>query len=519
MNSAVQSPAMSGKSPRALPIFFLIAATWVVFGPSVRASFVFWDDPDLVYNNPGLCPPSLAHVADFWTGPYEKLYTPLAYTTWSVVAAIEGVQPDQPLHPGPFHLLNLLLHTAAVVLVFLLLQELTGTIWPAWAGAMLFALHPLQVEPVAWVSGMNNLLCGVFSIAALWQYVLFAKRNNRWRLALATALYAAALLSKPTAIVLPLLAAALDLGFLRRTPKQVAGPCCLWLAMAVPIGVISHNLQPPTTTPLPWHSRIVVAVDAVGFYAAKLFAPVNLAIDYEQTPARMLLHPMAALAGALVLLVAVIGLVRSGAWLRAPLAMGLMALLPVLGLVPFDFQSTSTVADRYMYLPMIGIALGAAETMRRIKSPGVRAAAGIVLGLLAVRSFEQVGVWHNTASLAAAEFQIDPDNSTGHKILAEWLSASDRKEEAEREFLRAIASLHAEGKTMDATWFDYANLLLGENRLDEAIAEYEIAIPRLSNNAQRAQAFDNLGVAFPVPPSWPAPTGNDPADCGPSRAG
>jgi protein O-mannosyl-transferase len=500
---------MARQSPRALPIFCLIAVTWLVFGPVVRANFVFWDDPDLVYTNPGLSPPSLAHVAEFWSRPYQKLYTPMAYTTWSLVAALEDVQPDQQLRPGPFHLLNLLLHTTAAVLVFLLLAELSGSVWPAWVGAMLFALHPLQVEPVAWVSGMNNLLCGVFSVAALWQYVLYARRGAAWRLSVATLLYAAALLSKPTAVVLPLLTVALDLGILRRPFLKTAAPFCLWLVMAVPIGLIAHFAQPPSGSQLPWYSHVIVPVDAIGFYSAKLLAPVHLGIDYERTPRWLMQHPSAAWRGLFVLLLATIVLRRSLATLRVPLAMSVLALLPVLGLVPFDFQSTSTVADRYMYLPMIGIALALALALS--PSPGVpgeeigrmtaanpanRALVLCVLCALALRSFAQMRVWRNTGLLAADEFKIDPDNSTGHKILAEWLSTSGRNDEAEREFLRAIACLQAEGKTMDATWFDYANLLRRENRLNEAIVEYKEAIPRLSTNAQRAEAYDNLGVAY-----------------------
>jgi tetratricopeptide (TPR) repeat protein len=480
------------------PIALLVAATWLVFLPSLRAKFVLWDDPDMVCNNPGLRPPSLAHVRDFWTGPTQKLYTPLAYTAWSVVAALEDVPPGHHLRPGAFHLLNLLLHTAAVVLVFMFVKELVGAVWPAWAGAMLFAIHPLQVEPVTWVSGMNNVLCGVFSVAALWQYLVYAKSDNTRRLILATALYAAALLSKPTALMLPLLAAVLDLGIARRPIGRAAAPLAIWLVMAVAIGVATRIAQPPVPSQsVPWYDRPVVATDTIGFYFSKLIAPVHLAMDYERKPARVMLHAIVAWRGCVVLLAAaVILLQRRLAWLRLPVALTLLALLPVLGLVPFDFQDYSTVADRYMYLPMLGIAVGAGLVAKRLQYRASRAVIVGILCTLAGRAFAQTLVWHDTQSLAANQLRIDPDSSTGHKILAEWLAASGRDNQAEPEFLRAIAALQGEGKTGDgATWFDYANLLRRQGRNSEAIRYYQLAIPRLTTSA-KAEAFNNLGIAL-----------------------
>jgi protein O-mannosyl-transferase len=497
---------MSEKWNRALPIICLVALTWLVFWPAVRAGFVLWDDPDMLIYNPELNPPSWDKVAGFWNHPVLKLYTPVAYTTWSAVAAMENVAPGAELRPAPFHLLNLFLHTATVVLVFVLLQELGAGVWPAWAGAALFAVHPLQVEPVVWIAGMNNVLCGMFSVAALWQYVVYAKaaRDGKdfascgWRFGVATVLFAAALLSKPTALMLPAVALVIDLGIIRRPLNEVLPALCLWGAMAFQAGNIARTAQPTAAGAAPpWGDRALVAVDAVGFYATKLLAPLHLGMDYGRTPAWVAAHATAAWRGAAVLLAAaVICLFRAAGWLRVPIAVTLIVLLPVLGLVPFDFQYYSTVTDRYMYLPMIGIAMAAAGALQRLQGFSPRVAAGIILALLAGRSFAQTGAWHDTQSLTENEFKIDPDNSTAHTMWGAWLSDSGRYQEAEQEYLRGFAAMKGEGKALRGLDYLYFGEILGrEGRYREAIPQFQIAIPLLAT-LKRAEACYNYGVAL-----------------------
>jgi protein O-mannosyl-transferase len=491
---------MSAKWSRALPIVCLVAVTWLVFWQAARASFVLWDDADMVFKNPDLNPPSWDKTAGFWHHPVLGLYSPLPYTAWSAVAAMENVPPDTDLRPGPFHLLNLLIHTAAVVLVFALLKELGAGVWPAWAGAALFAIHPLQVEPVAWVGGMNNLLCGVFCIAALWQYLIYAKaaRGGGWHYAAATVFFAAALACKPIALMLPAVAAAIDLGIVRRPLSMVLPPMCLWAAMAFQGATIARTAQPSAqAAATPWADKAMVAVDAVGFYSAKLVAPVHLAMDYERTPAWVVAHRTEVWRGALVLLAGVIVcLFRGGAWLRIPLAVALLALIPVLGLAAFDFQYYSTVADRYMYLPMVGVAMAAAGALQKFRGAGARTAAGIVLVLLAGRSMAQIGVWRDTAALAANESAIYPDNSTADMMLGGWYYDSGRFPEAEQEFEQGFAALKSEGKrvsSLDILY--YGEILQAEGRDREAVAQYQLAIPHLTP-LMRAEACNGLGVAL-----------------------
>src|ERR1700722_9260529 len=209
---------------KTLPLILLIATGCCVFGRLATARFVAWDDPEMVFKNPQLNPPSLIHTYDFWRHGYLGLYTPLPYTAWSVIAAID----DEPLGlehgAAMFHVFNILLHIGTSVLVFALLRELTTGPWPAWVGAMVFLIHPLQVEPAGWGAGINNLMFGFFAMAAIWQYVVYVKTSSRLRFVIATVFYSAALLCKPIAVVEPLIVNILDHWELTRSLKQIAQP-------------------------------------------------------------------------------------------------------------------------------------------------------------------------------------------------------------------------------------------------------------------------------------------------------
>lgn len=481
-----------------LPIALLLIAIFLVFFQTAKADFVGWDDPLMVWQNPGLNPPSWSKTGEFWRRPASKLYTPLAYTIWSAVAAAEHRPEGQILNPAPFHVLNLLLHMAASVLAFLLLRQLVEQTWAAWAGAMLFAIHPLQVEPVAWVAGMNNLLYGALGLAALWQYVLYAKNRGHARrhLVLAALFYSASLLAKPTAVVVPLIAAALDLWVLRRPLKGVVKPIGVAMVMAIPIAIVARFAQPPDpliVAPPIW-ARGWVAIDAIGFYVGKLLVPINLALDYERTPRWLMAHPGAAWPGVVAVIAAII------AWVaipraRAGVAIVPLGLLPVLGLTPFEFQDLSTVGDRYMYLPMLGAALLVAMAMSRAKRLWAWVGAGAVFVLLGMTSFHQAAIWHDTDSLAAHQLAFDPDSATGHKILGLRLFYS-HPQEAEAHFRAAIDRVNRDGTPGNGIiWIEYGNLLWQEGRSDEAAEVYQEAIPRMPPE-NRAMAYDNLGLAY-----------------------
>src|SRR5947209_1404884 len=282
---------------RAGVALLLVAIVLLTFGRAATFEFLTWDDGLNVYENPLLNPPTVAHLAELWRRPSLELYIPLPYTLWWGIARFARVDfPDEQgsqLNPWLFHIANLLVHSATVVIVFGLLRRWlarTGgdPTWPAFAGAALFAVHPIQVEPVAWVTGMRDLLCGLFAVIALWQYTRAAESGRRRYWVGAAVAFAAALLSKPAAVVLPVIAVAVDVGIVGRPWRRAIVPAAIGvLALALPAVYVTHVAQASeVSTPGPLLNRLLVAGDAITFYLRQIAWPAHLSFDYGRRPAK-----------------------------------------------------------------------------------------------------------------------------------------------------------------------------------------------------------------------------------------
>ncbi len=483
------------KSHQLLLIVILLAATALVFGQVLNHSFVDWDDIDLVVKNPGLNPPSVARVAEFWKSSTFGLYTPLAYTAWSAIACV--AKGPSGLQAGGFHAFNLVLHVASVVLVFSILLALTKSNAGAFFGAMLFAIHPLQAEPVSWVAGMNNLLGGALGLAAIRLYIAYLQSSDKSRqkifYASAGALFVLATLAKPTAVVVSLILIVIDLVILRRPWRHVASDQTLWLGWCCFISFIARSVQPASEVPqVPLWFRPIVALDVMGFYLGKLLFPAQLRFDYSRTPTWLMeSHAYVLPAIAIVAVGLVLALLcrRSSAF-AAPALIAAAALLPVLGLVPFDFQKISTPADRYAYLALLGPALLVAMILARRPGAATHGAALLLTVALGILTFFQVATWKNTATLADHCLSIDPGSPSAHFILAKSLTPSDPKGAIEQ---YQLALKRDPGNP--AMQYNLANLYLSTGRYDDAIAEYQSAIPRLAPRFRPA-AHNNLGVTY-----------------------
>ena len=210
---------------RALWVVLLIAVPIAVFGQIARHPFVAWDDGMHIYENNELRPLSASNIWRFWRKPYANLYIPVSYTFFAVeawVASPDASDPASELDPRWFHGASIALHIGSVLLVYLILLELLSCYRAACAGALLFAVHPVQVETVAWASCTRDLLAAFFSFLAIWLYLRFAKsgssadspRQNRpCREPLVSSLgfgtspprwrWASRVLSKPSAVATP----------------------------------------------------------------------------------------------------------------------------------------------------------------------------------------------------------------------------------------------------------------------------------------------------------------------------
>lgn len=437
-----------GRLERFIPAF-LIIAIFATYCPLLTSEFSTFDDNQTIVANPWLNPPKWESLEQFWNPrkPVMDIYIPLTYSLWAGVAALSYVPVPDPttgayLNPWIFHGANIVVHCIAALLAFAILRRLTKSSWASAAGAALFALHPVQVEPVAWISGMKDVLAGCMGLLAIWQYIAFADSeesqtpsSRRWlSYALAILAFICAMLTKPSAVVVPLLAGAIDVGLLKRSWQQMIISLAPWLALTVPIILEGHFAQPASQlgyiTPI--HLRPLIALDALGYYLYKLVLPIWHSIVYDRTPQSVLRHGWLYFTWIAPVAVAL------GAWLyrkRFPalltgIAIYWLAVLPVLGLVPFDFQDHSTVADHYLYLAMLGPAIIAAFALARARGRAVIGSCIIAIIVMASWSFIQTLPWHDSMSLYRHALAVNPhgwvprnnlavlEDNAGHHTLA-----------------------------------------------------------------------------------------------------
>jgi hypothetical protein len=203
------------QSHRCWPIVVVILATLLVFLPLCGHEFTYWDDGHTVHENPRLNPPTLESIKYHFTNISYGLYVPVTYTAWTGIAAI--AQLDQPdghgrlLNPWMFHSANVVVHATSALFAFLLIRRLVPRDGPALFGALLFALHPVQLEPVAWISGLKDVLAGSLALIALWRYVVRAQqaRSDSFDYVpdlIGTLAFIGAMLAKPSAVVVVVVA-------------------------------------------------------------------------------------------------------------------------------------------------------------------------------------------------------------------------------------------------------------------------------------------------------------------------
>ncbi|MBN2473633.1 MAG: tetratricopeptide repeat protein [Pirellulales bacterium] len=423
----------------------LAAAVTAVFGRVADYGFLAWDDTTHVTENPYLNPAPWESVKHFWQKPYWGLYAPLSYTFFAAEASVfPRPLPDGGWGPNPmvFHLGSLSLHIGCVLLVFVILRRLFRHDGAACLGALLFGLHPVQVESVAWISETRGLLCGLFSLLALWQYLGYADTSQPGssaavRYALATVCFVLALLCKPAAVALPLLVAVLDFGVLQRSVRRVLSAVGPWLLVAAAWVLITKMQQPDRQLPFvsPLWARPLLAGDALAFYATKLVVPWPLGPDYGRSPEWVMRQGGFYVAWLLpAILLAILGwLKHRRIWLTAA-GVSIAWVLPVLGLVPFVFQRVSTVADRYLYLVLLGPALALSWLLARHWNRRTVVPTSCLLGLLAILSFVQTGYWRDNDALLNQAMQVNPHSGVMRQLRGFLLTR-------QREYGRAIALL------------------------------------------------------------------------------
>lgn len=463
---------------RRWPGIILALVTILVFARVCGFDFSWWDDWQTVHQNPWLRVSARAALVHFWTRPAYGLYIPVTYTAWIGMAAVSSLQQADPkgisLNPWIFHSANLLVHVIASLLCFVLLRMLLKKELPALLGAMLFAIHPVQVESVAWVSGLKDVLAGALSLAALCRYVWRAQKDQTGETfvvdPLGTLLFLFAMLAKPSATMLPLIALCVDHWIVGRNWKVALRSAAMWLILAIPLMVVARIVQNVDAVPAaPLWARPLVATDALTFYLYKIICPIWLGVEYGRRPLVIMHHPWFYLSWIPVALVAlIVWRIKSRPLLAAAMVF-VLAILPMSGLATFEFQGYSTTADHYLYFAMIGPALALGLLVSRWDRTGVRATVVVALALLGVRSFLQTSVWRDDFALFGNALRVNPNGFLSHHNLGCAYYTAGDYEHALAEYQAAMAL----NPDFVLPFDNAATLLAARGDIDGAIAASE----------------------------------------------
>jgi tetratricopeptide (TPR) repeat protein len=478
-----QSLWQSGFGRRILPIFLPVVVTAFVFAPVCKFGFLNYDDNLNVYANPLIYQFDWPAFLGFWQRSFQGMYIPLTYTVWGLAARLSYYAggPEAGLNPGLFHTVNLVLHLGSVVVVFDLLRRLLRNDLGAAAGALLFGLHPAQVEAVAWVTGLKDLLSGFCSLLALRQYLLYlANRDEAGKgrvldYGLAAGFFLAALLAKPSAVVVPFLLAALGYLLFREPWLKLARELGPWLALALGVALVTGMSQDAGLIgfrPSLWQ-RLLVVGDAYFFYLRKLVFPLANAIDYGRTPQAVLAGKWVYLLGTVpYLLVALFFRKVREPVPRVAVTLFLLALLPVSGLVSFYFQRISTVADRYLYLAMFGPALGLGWLVAVRESRLFKLAVLSGLILCGAQSIIQVMTWGNFENFYRHNLKVNPGSWFARNNFGTAYEGLGELEKAEEQYRLAIQI----NPIYSLPYYNLGSIMMKQGRYHEATDYFRKAV-------------------------------------------
>mgnify|MGYP001564930091 CR=1 FL=1 len=484
--------------------FLAAAAAFLAFYPALGNDFVHWDDYSNFVENPRLGRLGLAEVRWMLSTFQLAHWQPLSWLSLGLDSLIWGQRPFG------FHLTNLLLHCANAALVVLLIREVLGRgdrdpgPWPAAAGALFFALHPLRVEAVAWATQRREVLSAFF---CLWTVLLYLKG----RLRAALGCYLLALAAKVTVIGLPAALLTLDLYPLGRLPpgKEAFSreffpvwtekiPFALAALVFALIGLAAQSAS-PALVPLEQYGpleRLAQAFFSLAFYPAKSLVPEGLSPWYGES--YRLAHPGFAAAGFALAAGLVPALWAAARTRSAPLAAAafyFFMLFPTMGLVKSGRQ---IVGDRYSYLPCLPLAVAVAWAVSRLGRRAVLPVLGLA-AFLGWRTSVQCGVWSDNLSLWGRALEIEPDSSFAQANMGLALLREDRPAAAAEYFERQLETLP---KGPQRTFLQYVSALAHNNLGLERAAQGESAAAErefrkaLKFNPDLSRTHDNLALTL-----------------------
>ena len=504
-------PAAAGPSRNVILCLLLVVCALALYNGINKNEFVNYDDDVYITAN--------RHVqSGLSTGTFGWAFTTFDAANWHPLTWISHALDCQlfKLNPAGHHYVNVLLHSVNAVLLFLILFEATSRMWPSFMVAVVFAIHPINVESVAWAAERKNVLSMLFLLLALWAYQRYVRKPSIASYMVVFVLFACGLMSKPQVITLPFLLLLWDfwpLGRLRFSqfeeapagaPARSFGALVLeklpLFTLSVCSAIVTMAAQRSggavrSVIEYPFGVRVENAVAAYFDYIGRMLWPLGLAPMYPN-PGDSLLAWQVALAAVFVAAVTALALTFRK---KRHVAMGwlwyLGSLVPMIGLVQVGLQAT---ADRYMYLPMIGLLIIVCWSLadwvgdRYSRAVAIGTVAGLLLGGLAVLTVRQVGYWHDSEALWSRAVAVTKDNFVAHVNLGESFLNQERTEEAAAQFRAAVQI-----RPRDPA----AHLNLGTcerrgKRYAAALQEDQVVLRLTSDKSLRVYALVNMGTDY-----------------------
>lgn len=410
-----------------IQILFLptvIVLTLIVFSNSIKNDFVAnWDDNVYIFNNPHIQNLSWNSVKAMFVTFHAGNYHPFTTMIYAIELDSFG------LNAKSFHIVNLIFHLLNVLLVFKFIQLLTKRIDASVIVALFFAIHPMHVESVSWVSELKDVLYAFFFLSSLILYQLFLNKKHNYKyLVLAFLLFAASCFSKSMAVTLPVVLLLIDYFNSRKIDLKAILEKLPFFAISIVFGIIAINAQRASGTiydalPFSFFDRIFLVSYSIVFYIVKLFAPINLCVVhfYPESSGSL---PMQYYASFVIILILIFGILKSGSF-RKTLIFGSMFFLVTVSLViQLIPVGQFIVAERYSYIPYLGLFVIIGLLYSKVadgKSIKLKKAKPYFLTILliysvifAFGSYNRNKVWKNGLILFEDAIEKNPDQAIVH---------------------------------------------------------------------------------------------------------
>jgi len=504
----LRSPAAGLLRPGWILAGWLMAAAVVVpaaYWSALSAQAISFDDNEYLVNNELVKNPSWAHAWQFISEVWEPstvhgYYQPLTMISLMVDYALGGRVDDL----AAFHRTSLILHMLNTLLVIILFYQLFRNAWAAGMVGLLFGVHPMWVETIAWVGERKTLLAAFFVLLSLVFYIRYARAGSRWEYGLSLLWFVLALMSKPTSTPLPVGMLLLDIWPLKRFNRRAVLEKIPFLLIAGVSAVITYESQRRTAiavTPSQTGAAHIfyVLTHNIIFYLRNLAWPVNLSSHYPY-PRPLNLENVNVIIGVVGTVVLIPALLISLRWTRSLLvgwSYFFVMIFPTMGVITF---TNVIAADKFAYLPVFGLLLplvyGLSKLWRwcrekntfwpRTASVGI---VGILSVLLSTGSHAYLDHWRTSESLFRYMISFAPQSPTLTFHLAYEFAQQGRRDEAIEYYRRTVEIYPQYAKAHN----NLGTLLAEEGKLDEAIRHYKLA---LKNDPEHALAHNNLGNAL-----------------------